>query len=166
MILLSFKGVVTVGVLIPFNPDGRTDLAGDGEEGQILSDKHKQILLEKVNFMSKIITDKDLTFIRRETPQKQESLKNSKEFVLKMSNRVNILYQILFDDKFKKTKKTAKTIAAALLYFISSGDFLSDTLPGLGYLDDAFVISFVWNKFSGSIKDYITQKQLDESFYI
>lgn len=150
-----------MGVVIPFRQENTCTLFNNGEEAQILSKKHKNVLKERHRHLTKLVTTKDYGIIRRETLRKLETIRSSKEFVATMVFRVKILYQFLFDPEFAKSKSAEKAISAGLLYFITSGDFLSDNIPGLGYLDDAFIVKEVWEKFYAEISNYLDSKGLD-----
>lgn len=43
---------------------------------------------------------------------------------------------------------------AAVLYFLSPIDFIPDFIPGVGLIDDVFVIGFVLKKIHGDLKEY------------
>lgn len=115
-----------------------------GDEVRILSNRHREILKERLAFRIKTITNKDIATVRRDTLEKLEDIHSSKEFTVKMVQRVKVLYEMLFDNNFPKSREMEKAITAGLLYFISPEDFLPDDIPGLGYLDDAFIINEVW----------------------
>ncbi len=155
-----------MGVLFPFNAKNPGLRSEDTEEVQILSQKHKSVLCTRLHYLTKQVTDKDLAIIGRETLKKVEKISSSKNFITKLAQRVKLLHQILFDSEFPKTKTTKKAITAGLLYFITPNDFLADNIPGLGYLDDAFIIRETWFKVYLDIKTYLDIKGIDESLYI
>lgn len=57
-------------------------------------------------------------------------------------------------------KTTMISVLAALLYFISPLDFVPDFLIGLGLLDDAVILGFVFKKVSKELEKYQTWKAL------
>lgn len=144
--------------VIPFNPGRQCNDGLPEGEAQILSDKHKEILKNRLQKHIKSITGKDIASIREETPKKLELIQGSKDFVIKLKQRVKLLHEILFDEGFSKSGETEKIIAAGLLYFISPKDLLPDDIPGLGYLDDAFVIKMVYDKVCNVIQTYLKTK--------
>ncbi len=156
-----------MGTVKSFPPGRRCpEETADAEEGQILSKKHQEILKIRIDNLIKSITDQDITEISREVPQKLKEIHSSKEFILQLEQRVKLLYDLLFDWDFPKSRALEKTIAAGLFYFVSPADFLPDNIPGLGYLDDAFVIGEVWQKVSSDVKRYLRLKDLDLNTYI
>lgn len=133
-------------------------MAFHNDEKRILSEKHREILKHRLEFRIKTVTDKDIAVVRRDTLIKLEEIHSSMDFAVTMAQRIKLLYEILFDTGFSKSRSTKKTIAAGLLYFISPEDFLPDDIPGLGYLDDAYIINEVWEKVSFETKSYIKAK--------
>lgn len=49
---------------------------------------------------------------------------------------------------------TIIAILSALIYFVSPIDFIPDSIPGIGYLDDVAVVAVCWNLVSSDIKEY------------
>jgi uncharacterized membrane protein YkvA (DUF1232 family) len=45
-------------------------------------------------------------------------------------------------------------IVSALIYFLSPIDLLPDSIPALGYVDDAAVFAFVWKMVADDIEEY------------
>gem|GEM_PF-898062 len=150
-----------MGVLIPF-PGDRSDNMPQGDEAWILSETHKAILRDRIKTRKRSVTTDDLSAIRQKTANKLENIHHPRSFVKTMIQRIRLLYDILFDTDFQKSSYTTKTIAAGLLYFVSPKDFLPDDIPGLGYLDDAYVIAEVWNKAFPEIQAYLAHKGLDK----
>jgi uncharacterized membrane protein YkvA (DUF1232 family) len=51
-------------------------------------------------------------------------------------------------------KTTIVSVLAALLYFISPIDLVPDFIVGMGFLDDAFVLGFVYKRVSKELLKY------------
>jgi len=45
-------------------------------------------------------------------------------------------------------------IVSALIYFLSPIDLIPDSIPVLGYVDDAAVFAFVWNMVEDDVEEY------------
>ena len=41
-----------------------------------------------------------------------------------------------------------------MIYFVSPIDFILDSIPGIGYLDDVAVVAVCWNLVSSDIEEY------------
>jgi uncharacterized membrane protein YkvA (DUF1232 family) len=52
------------------------------------------------------------------------------------------------------SRATILSAAAAILYFVSPVDLVLDFIPFGGYIDDAAVIGFVFNKISDDVEKY------------
>ena len=50
--------------------------------------------------------------------------------------------------------KSMSLIIAAVLYFVSPIDAIPDFIPGLGFLDDAFVIAWVMRQVRKDVEDF------------
>ncbi len=62
------------------------------------------------------------------------------------------LYHFITDEKADWSKRGPA--ALALLYFISPLDFIPDALPGVGFIDDAFVIAAAIKLLTGVLAQY------------
>ncbi|GAB1463155.1 YkvA family protein [Pedobacter sp.] len=59
-------------------------------------------------------------------------------------------------------KTTIVSVLAALLYFISPIDLVPDFIVGMGFLDDAFVLGFVYKRVSKELLKYQVWKKIEE----
>ena len=59
-------------------------------------------------------------------------------------------------------KTTIVSVLAALLYFISPIDLVPDFIVGMGFLDDAFVLGFVYKRVSKELLKYQAWKKTTE----
>ncbi|MBU7008423.1 YkvA family protein [Phosphitispora fastidiosa] len=155
-----------MGIIIPFPNNRNIRKIEDGEETAILSGKHKQVLQDKLEEKTRYVSEQDIKTIERLTYHKLKKIRSRKLFVKKMRERVKLLYEMLFDEEIKLTKTARKTVAAGLLYFVSQKDLLADDIPGLGYLDDAYIIRLVCEKAGSEIQNYLAIKGKDERLYI
>ena len=67
---------------------------------------------------------------------------------------VRLLYAMLRDKSFTIEWKYKARIIAALIYFIAPIDVIPDFIPGLGYIDDAFVIGYTIKGLKDLIEAY------------
>ena len=65
-----------------------------------------------------------------------------------------LLLGMITDKEFSIDKTTWLLIAGALAYAVMPMDVVPDFIPGVGFVDDAFVISAVMKKISGEIDRY------------
>jgi len=65
-----------------------------------------------------------------------------------------LLYTMVTDKKFKINKTAYIAIAGALAYLVLPTDIIPDFIPGVGFIDDIFVISIVMKSISDEIARY------------
>jgi uncharacterized membrane protein YkvA (DUF1232 family) len=65
-----------------------------------------------------------------------------------------LLYGMITDKGFKLDKSTHLLIAGALAYAVMPMDVIPDFIPGMGFVDDAFVISTVLKKIGDEVARY------------
>jgi uncharacterized membrane protein YkvA (DUF1232 family) len=104
----------------------------------------------------KIIKDKDKT---QETLNKAMNKANKVKGALdKVWENLILMFQVVRDwisGKYKDIPVgSIIAIVAALLYFISPIDAIPDFIPGIGYIDDVFVIGIVVAQINNDLKKY------------
>ena len=70
---------------------------------------------------------------------------------------VKVLFSIITDSikgKYKIDKKTFLVIAGALAYAALPTDLIPDFIPGIGFIDDAFVIGWTVKTIKDEIENY------------
>jgi uncharacterized membrane protein YkvA (DUF1232 family) len=70
-----------------------------------------------------------------------------------------LLYEMITDKRYKLDKKTYLTIAGALAYVVLPLDVIPDFIPGVGFLDDAFVLGWVVKNMAEEMNRYKTYKK-------
>lgn len=65
-----------------------------------------------------------------------------------------LLYELITDRTFKLKPSTWAVIAGALAYVVMPIDVIPDFIPGLGWIDDAFVLVTTTTKISEEISRY------------
>ena len=89
-------------------------------------------------------------------------IEDVKKFIEKNKNLdfiedVKILFSMIADSikgKYNIDKKTYLTIAGALTYAALPTDLIPDFIPGIGFIDDAFVISWTIKTLKDEIEKY------------
>ena len=84
--------------------------------------------------------------------QKHKGAKWYDDFVL--------LYDMVTDKKFKISKTAYIAIAGALAYVVLPIDIIPDFIPGVGFIDDIFVVGIVMKSISDEIERYKTYAQM------
>jgi uncharacterized membrane protein YkvA (DUF1232 family) len=108
------------------------------------------------------IDDADLKQIEREVPKKVDNLKavtDGVEWLKSMLNRVTILYEMVRDTEWKLDRRSKALIAAGLIYFLLPVDMTPDFIPGIGFIDDALVLSTLWKIVQEQVDRYMRFKE-------
>ena len=65
-----------------------------------------------------------------------------------------LLFKMITDKKFEVSKVAYLAIAGALAYVVLPIDVIPDFIPGIGFIDDMFVIGMVMKSISDEIERY------------
>ena len=106
--------------------------------------KHKALI--KAEALSEDFDPKEAD----EFAQKHKGAKWYDDFVL--------LYDMVTDKDFVLDKKTYIAIAGALAYVVLPIDIIPDFIPGVGFVDDIFVVGIVMKSISDEIERFKTYK--------
>ena len=139
------------------NDNGNARISGITEE-EAAYDFMKERLMSDAGK----IDEKDLEQIEREVPRKVDNMKAITEgidWLKSMLNRVTILYEMVRDTEYKLDRRSKALIAAGLIYFLLPVDMTPDFIPGIGYLDDAVVLSTLWKIVQEQVNQYMTFKE-------
>ena len=86
-------------------------------------------------------------------------VQEAKEFIQKHKNAswygdFMLLYNMITDSTYKLEKKTWLIIAGALAYAVLPVDVIPDFIPGVGFIDDVFVLSVAMKSIKDEIERY------------
>ncbi|MFD0939717.1 YkvA family protein [Pedobacter boryungensis] len=115
----------------------------------ILKKSAKQILLDKNSTLKKV----------------QEGLKKANKHKGTLTNiwdQLVLLFEVAkaYANGSYTTipKRSIIAIVACLLYFISPLDLIPDFITGLGFVDDALILSFVYKQVAKDLEKYLSWK--------
>tara|TARA_B100000315_G_C14562333_1_gene581146 strand:- start:1388 stop:2041 length:654 start_codon:yes stop_codon:yes gene_type:complete len=110
-----------------------------------LSNKQKKEIKEEYTHAISEAGNSELECVEKEFNEKNSVLKESRiQWDRKLSEVYATLYQILVkseDGEINLRSDTKKHIIAALFYFVEPYDIICDYTPGIGYIDDAYIVS-------------------------
>jgi uncharacterized membrane protein YkvA (DUF1232 family) len=137
--------------------NGKARISGITEE-----EAAYDFMKERLMSDAKEIDERDLKQIEREVPKKVDNIKaltEGVEWLKSMLNRVTILYEMVRDAEYKLDRRSKALIAAGLIYFLLPVDMTPDFIPGIGYLDDAVVLSTLWKIVQEQVTQYMIFKE-------
>ncbi len=100
------------------------------------------------------VGNEELFFVGQHAERKLNALQNSAtSWVADLARKTRALYRMYQDHvsgELVLTSDSVTVLAAALFYFVNPHDVIPDHTPGVGYLDDAFVVNTCINALARS----------------
>lgn len=75
-------------------------------------------------------------------------------FVRDRIDKLDVMIRMLTDHEWRLPQKDTTRVLNALAYFSDPEDLIPDTIPGIGYLDDAIMIELVIRELKHEIEAY------------
>jgi uncharacterized membrane protein YkvA (DUF1232 family) len=75
-------------------------------------------------------------------------------FILRMLEQIEPLVAMVTDTEWRLPESDVRRVLAALAYFADPEDLIPDSLPGLGYLDDAVMVELACRDLEPEITAY------------
>lgn len=121
-----------------------------------LTNNQKKILTKKFNSFSKNYSKEDINFVLQKS---KNILAKAGKSVLENYKEYIGIFLSMVKDFFKGTYKvipkgSIAAIVGTLLYIFLPIDVIPDVLPGIGLVDDAFIVSLALNFLKKDIDDY------------
>jgi uncharacterized membrane protein YkvA (DUF1232 family) len=115
------------------------------------------------------LTEEDARRVVARERELNEKFKHVPEKLKKLVNQVRLLYELIrsyIDGSYREVPwMSIATAVAAVVYFLAPIDLIPDAIPGLGYIDDIFVIRFALSALGSDLKAYCEWKGYDLTKY-
>ena len=76
------------------------------------------------------------------------------EFIAERVEQLNIVLSMINDEEWRLTDEEIEAVLNALAYFSEAEDLIPDSIPGLGFLDDAIYVEIVLKELANEISLY------------
>lgn len=111
------------------------------------------------------IVDKAKTAMQDKQPDKQIEAAARKlidsaagtrppDFIAARLNKLQLVIDMINDAEWKLGEDDRKHVMGALMYLCNAEDLIPDTVPGLGFLDDAIYVELVLRELKAEIETY------------
>ena len=85
------------------------------------------------------------------------------EYVVERVEKLETMVDMAVDEDYQLPQATRKRVLMALSYFTAPEDLIQDTIPGLGFLDDAIMIELIADELKHELKAYAEFKGFRKS---
>lgn len=75
-------------------------------------------------------------------------------FIAERLNTLETLLNMLQDEEWQLSEEDTRSVLGALSYFSQSDDLIPDTIPGIGYLDDALYAEIIAQELETELRAY------------
>jgi uncharacterized membrane protein YkvA (DUF1232 family) len=130
--------------------NGKANQRGNREEEQV-----KEYLEDAAGR----VTERDIEELNTSVPKKlkridMSGLNDGLQWVQSLVDKASTLFDMMRDRGFTMGGKSRTLIAAGLIYLVLPFDLAPDFIPGLGFIDDAFVLSTLWKIIESEVERY------------
>lgn len=132
-------------------------------------DFDEEALKARVTRKAAKVTEEDARRVVAREGELNEKFKHVPEKLKKVVNQVKLLYELIrsyIDGTYREIPWISiATAVAAVVYFLAPIDLIPDAIPGLGYIDDIFVIRFALSALGSDLKAFCEWKGYDLAKY-
>ena len=132
-------------------------------------DIDEEALKARVTRKAAKVTEEDARRVVARERELNEKFKHVPEKLKKVVNQVKLLYELIrsyIDGSYREVPwMSIATAVAAVVYFLAPIDLIPDAIPGLGYIDDIFVIRFALSALGSDLKTFCEWKGYDLTKY-
>jgi uncharacterized membrane protein YkvA (DUF1232 family) len=88
------------------------------------------------------------------------------EFIAERVEQLDVVLRMINDEEWRLTDEEIQAVLNALAYFSEAEDLIPDSIPGLGFLDDAIYVEIVLQELTteiGLYREFCTFREVQES---
>lgn len=115
------------------------------------------------------ITEDDARRVVARHRELEQKFKGLPDKLNKLVNQVKLLYELIrsyIDGSYREIPWISiATAVAAIIYFMSPIDLIPDVIPGVGYIDDIFVVRFALTAIGSDLRKFCEFKGYDLTRY-
>ncbi len=115
--------------------------------------KHLRQIMRKASSQAKIQDEESIVKATRAIAAEVRNFK-SPQYVLERVERLETLVQMIEDKAYALPAPLRQKVMSALCYFTHPADLIEDTIPGLGFLDDAIMIELITRELKHELAAY------------
>jgi len=115
--------------------------------------KHFRLIMEEARRAASRLPPEDIVAAAEELLASAE-ISGARGFVVARLHNLKLMIGMLSDIEWRLPHQEATRVLNALAYFAEPEDLIPDTIPGLGFLDDAIMIELVVRELKHEIEAY------------
>ncbi|MEX0707467.1 MAG: YkvA family protein [Woeseia sp.] len=116
---------------------------------------HFQDIVDKAKAaMKNELDDKEVEEAARKLIDEARAASDLPEFIADRLSKLQVVINMLGDTEWKLGDEDRKRVLGALVYFCHAEDVIPDSVPGLGFLDDAIYVELVLRELKAEISSY------------
>ncbi len=88
------------------------------------------------------------------------------EFIAERVEQLDVVLNMINDEEWRLTDEEIEAVLCALAYFSEAEDLIPDSIPGLGFLDDAIYVEIVLKELANEIslyREFCSFREYEES---
>ena len=115
--------------------------------------KHFRLIMDESRKAARRMAPEDIVAAAEELLAEAPAA-GAPNFILDRLERLRLMIQMLSDVEWRLPHKDASRVLSALAYFAEPEDLIPDSIPGLGFLDDAIMIELVVRELKHEVEAY------------
>ena len=129
----------------------------------------EETLRSRVEKQAAAVTEKDAKKVVGREREIEKKFLDVPAKLGKLINQVKLLFELVrayVDGSYRAVPWASIAMAvAALLYFLTPFDLIPDIIPGIGFIDDAFVVKFALTAIQSDLRTFCEAKGYELSKY-